>query len=79
MYFDVDFFIGIDQSINSTGITFQVYGKTDSILKYGLLEKHFYIITSKDKLTKKEEKAQITYKDFDYYPLYLVYNIFVRP
>lgn len=67
MYFNVDFFIGIDQSINSTGITFQVYGKTDSILsKYGLLEKHFYIITGKDKLTKKEEKAQITYKDFDY-------------
>lgn len=67
MYFDVDFFIGIDQSINSTGITFQVYGKTDSIMsEYRLLEKHFYIITSKDKLTKKEEKAQLTYKDFDY-------------
>lgn len=63
----MDFFIGIDQSINSTGITFQVYGKTDSILaKYELLEKHFYIITGKDKLTAREKKAQTTYSEFDY-------------
>lgn len=75
MYTNVDFFIGIDQSINSTGITIQVYGKyTTLISKYELLEKHFYIINSSNKLTKKEEKAHKIYKEFDYIK-YNKYNI----
>lgn len=51
----MNLFIGIDQSINSTGITVELNN-----------DNHFYIITGKHKLTTKEQKAHDTYSCFDY-------------
>lgn len=59
----MEIILGIDQSLNSTGLTIELYA--DSSLSE-LIDKHFYIITGKDKLTNKENKAQQTYKNFDY-------------
>ena len=53
----MNIFIGIDQSINSTGITVQF--DTDE-------NKNFYIISGNTKLTSKEQKAQNTYNNFKY-------------
>ena len=60
----MELFIGIDQSINSTGMTIELYkGNNNS-------DTHFYIITGKQKLTSKEQKAHDTYTCFDY----ILYN-----
>lgn len=53
----VNIFIGIDQSINSTGVTVQIDG---------IDNKYFYIISGNAKLTAKEQKAQNTYNNFKY-------------
>lgn len=53
----VNIFIGIDQSINSTGVTVQIDG---------IDNKYFYIISGNAKLTAKEQKAQNTYNNFNY-------------
>lgn len=53
-------FIGIDQSINSTGVTIELYNNID------IIDKHFYIITGKQKLSSKEQKANDSYNNFDY-------------
>ena len=59
--------IGIDQSINSTGMTVQVWNDNNSELP---VQEHFYIIKGNDKkLTAKEQKAQ-EYVNFDY----VIYN-----
>lgn len=50
----MDIFIGIDQSINSTGVTVQCNGN-----------ENFYIIKG-TKLTAKENKAHISYNNFEY-------------
>lgn len=57
-------FIGIDQSINSTGVTIELYNNID------IIDKHFYIITGKQKLSSKEQKANDSYNSFDY----ILYN-----
>lgn len=51
-------FIGIDQSINSTGLCIKIYNN-DSLVK-----EHFYIITNK--VTKKALKYSETLSNFDY-------------
>ena len=56
----MELFIGIDQSINSTGLTTELYNQTE------LIDKHFYIITGNKKMTKKESNAQSVYSEFDY-------------
>lgn len=50
----MDIFIGIDQSINSTGVTVQCNGN-----------ENFYIIKG-TKLTAKENKAHTSYNNFEY-------------
>lgn len=50
----MNIFVGIDQSINSTGVTVQYNDK-----------ENFYIIKG-TKLTAKEQKAHTTYNNFDY-------------
>lgn len=50
----MNIFVGIDQSINSTGVTIQCNGT-----------EHFYIIKG-TKLTSKENKAHTTYDNFEY-------------
>ena len=55
----MEIFIGIDQSINSTGITLQ---KFENNIK---VKEHFYII-HQNKFTKKEEKANNELDNFDY-------------
>lgn len=61
----MEIFIGIDQSINGTGITIKKNFKENS-------EDLFYLIVGKKKLSGREKKAQDTYKNFDYilYPKY---------
>ena len=56
-------YIGIDPSINSTGLCIQVFNNDKRIYE------HFYIIKP-DKLTKKEQKAQEENEIFDY----IIYN-----
>lgn len=53
----MNIFIGIDQSINSTGITVQF----DTVEN-----QNFYIISGNTKLTSKEQKAQNAYNNFKY-------------
>lgn len=53
-------FVGIDPSINSTGIVVQYYDES-----YVKTKEHFYIIKP-DKLSKKEQKANDMYLFFDY-------------
>lgn len=53
----MNIFIGIDQSINSTGVTVQFDTNED---------KYFYIVSGNTKLTAKEQKAQNTYNNFKY-------------
>ena len=53
----MNFFIGIDPSINSTGVTILKYDENN------LIDKYFFIIKP-NKLTKKEEKISI--KNFEY-------------
>ena len=60
----MELFIGIDQSINSTGMTIELYKDNNDS------DTHFYIITGKQKLTSKEQKAHDTYVCFDY----ILYN-----
>lgn len=55
----MDIFIGIDQSINSTGITIQKFESEKKI------SENFYIIKP-NKLTKKEQKAQDNIENFEY-------------
>lgn len=56
-------YIGIDPSINSTGLCIQVFNNDEKIYE------HFYIIKP-DKLTKKEQKAQEENEIFNY----VIYN-----
>jgi Holliday junction resolvasome RuvABC endonuclease subunit len=63
----VKVFIGIDQSINSTGITIQKFDKEK------LKDKKFYIIHN-SKLTKKEMAAQQSLDSFEY----ILYNKFEK-
>ena len=58
-FYEVEIFIGIDQSINSTGITLQ---KFDNDVK---IKEHFYII-HQNKYTKKEQEANNQLDNFDY-------------
>ena len=55
----MEIFIGIDQSINSTGVTIQCFEREK------LIQQHFYIIKT-NKLTKKEKIAQENIDGFDY-------------
>ena len=55
----MEIYIGIDQSINSTGITIQKFENNK------LIEKKFYIIHN-SKLTKKEIIAQESLNNFEY-------------
>ena len=55
----MEIFIGIDQSINSTGITIQKFDEEV------LLDKKFYIIHN-SKLTKKEIAAEEALNNFEY-------------
>ena len=55
----MEIFIGIDQSINSTGVTVQKFEGNNKVYE------HFYIIC-KNKFTKKEQKAQEELEMFDY-------------
>ena len=45
-------YVGIDPSVNSTGVCISVYDENDN-----LLEEKFYIVKP-DKLTKKEDAAE---------------------
>jgi len=54
----MNIFIGIDPSINSTGVTIQKYNNDNKLIK-----QYFYIIKP-NKLTKQEEKINI--KNFSY-------------
>ena len=54
----IDIFIGINQSINSTGIVIQVY---DNKLK---LEENFFILTNKT--TKKAKEISESLNNFEY-------------
>lgn len=51
----MNIYVGIDQSINSTGVTVQFNN-----------EEYFFIITGNNKLTAKERKAHETYSNFNY-------------
>jgi Holliday junction resolvasome RuvABC endonuclease subunit len=55
----MNMYVGIDPSINSTGIVIQIFDENIKI------KEHFYIIKP-DKLTKKEQIAQGKYIFFDY-------------
>jgi len=59
----MEIFIGIDQSINSTGVTVKCF-ESEKIIK-----EHFYIIKA-NKLTKKEKKAEEDIDGFEY----ILYN-----
>ena len=52
-------FVGIDPSLNSTGICMQFY-EDDNFVK------DMYYIVKPNKLTKKEQKAQDELLNFDY-------------
>lgn len=54
----MEIFIGIDQSINSSGITFNFFENDIKI------DEKFYIITNK--ITKNEEKIQLEIPNFEY-------------
>lgn len=58
----MNIYIGIDPSINSTGVCIQKYNDKD------ILKKEYFFIIKPNKLTKKEEKINIV--DFQY----LLYN-----
>lgn len=55
----MEIFVGIDQSINSTGVTVQCFDKKE------LIKQQFYIIKI-NKLTKKEKAAEEAIDGFDY-------------
>lgn len=55
----MEIFIGIDQSINSTGVTVQCFEKKEMVKQY------FYIIKT-NKLTKKEKAAEEEIDGFNY-------------
>lgn len=55
----MDIFIGIDQSINSTGVTVNIENN-----------EYFFIITGNNKLTARETKANNAYNNFQY----IIYN-----
>lgn len=59
----IDYFIGIDPSMNSTGICIQKYQENTKV------NESFHIVTHKQKLNKKETAAQnsILYFDYDIY------------
>ncbi len=54
----MEVFVGIDQSINSTGVTVQCFEKEK------LVNQHFYIIKA-NKLTKREKKAEEDIEEFE--------------
>ena len=56
----MDVFIGIDPSLNSTGLCFLYYDGDKKI-------KEYFAITKPEKLTKKEKTAQDEYLFFDYH------------
>lgn len=58
--FEMDVFVGIDPSLNSTGLCFLYYDGDKKI-------KEYFAITKPDKLTKKEKLAQEKYLFFDYF------------
>lgn len=58
-------YVGIDPSVNSTGVCISVYDENDN-----LLEEKFYIVKP-DKLTKKEDAAETRHIDMF---AYLIYN-----
>lgn len=57
-------YVGIDPSVNSTGVCISVYDDNDN-----LLEEKFYIVKP-DKLTKKEDAAETRYIDKFSYLIY---------
>jgi len=57
-------YVGIDPSINSTGVTFLIYDENNTLIK-----QHFYVITG-IKLTKRQIAAQEKYKDIFSYVKY---------
>lgn len=62
-----DIYVGIDPSINSTGISILTYAENE-------LSNEFFFIIKPDKLTKKEKEAEKTYIDkFEY----VIYDKFV--
>ena len=54
----MEIFVGIDQSINSSGITLNFFENNKKI------DEKFYIITNK--ITKNEEKIQLEIPNFEY-------------
>ena len=57
-------YVGIDPSVNSTGVCISVYDENDN-----LLEEKFYIVKP-DKLTKKEDAAEMRHIDMFTYLIY---------
>ena len=57
-------YVGIDPSVNSTGVCISVYDDNDN-----LLEEKFYIVKP-DKLTKKEDAAEMRHIDMLAYLIY---------
>lgn len=55
----MDIFIGIDPSMNSSGLCIQFFEEDNKI-------KEYFVIIKPDKLTKKEQQAQDKYLFFDY-------------
>jgi Holliday junction resolvasome RuvABC endonuclease subunit len=55
----MDVFIGIDPSLNSTGLAFLYYENKEQV-------KEYYVIVKPNKLTKKEKEASEKYLYFDY-------------
>ena len=74
MKHNLDLFIGIDPSINSTGVAIieylSTYPNTTGNVKYNYNRKSFYVI--KDKLTKKESSIIDNYKRNDF--IFIAYN-----
>lgn len=56
----MDVFIGIDPSLNSTGVCLLYYGNNEKI-------KEYFAITKPNSLNKKEQEAQEKYLNFDYH------------
>lgn len=74
MKHNLDLFIGIDPSINSTGVAIieylSTYSNTTGNVKYNYNRKLFYVI--KDKLTKKDSSIIDNYKRNDF--ILITYN-----
>lgn len=58
----MDIFIGVDPSINSTGICILFYDDNDVLVK----EEYYIVYPSKNKLTKKQVNINNTLKNFKY-------------